>query len=113
MRAVVRAGKRPISVDELVRLQHLVIEENRFIKRGLRDAGGFIGDRDWNDDPLPEFVSARHEDIPQLLEGIIAAGDRMAARVSMPASGLRHGVCLRIRPSFRGRQRSPPSVPDT
>ncbi len=78
MRAVAQAGKRPISVDELVRLQHIVIEENRFIMRGLRDAGGFIGDRDWNDDPLPEFVSARHEDIHGLLEGIIAGGNRMA-----------------------------------
>lgn len=78
MRAVAQAGKRPISVDELVRLQHIVIEENRFIKRGLRDAGGFIGDRDWNDDPLPEFISARHEDINDLLEGIIAGGGRMA-----------------------------------
>ncbi|MFS8050446.1 Fic family protein [Rhizobium sp. BR 314] len=78
MRAVAQSGKRPITVDELVRLQHIVIEENRFIMRGLRDAGGFIGDRDWNDDPLPEFVSARHEDINDLLGGIIAAGSRMA-----------------------------------
>lgn len=77
MRAVAQAGKRPLSIEELVRLQHLVIEENRFIKKGLRDKGGFIGDRDWNDDPLPEFVSARHEDLPSLLAGILAAGQRM------------------------------------
>jgi Fic family protein len=77
MRAVAQAGKRPLSVEEMVRLQHIVIEENRFIQRGLRDKGGFIGDRDWNDDPLPEFVSARHEDVPALLEGILSAGERM------------------------------------
>jgi hypothetical protein len=78
MRAVAQAGKRPLSIDELVRLQHIVIEESRFIRRGLRDVGGFIGDRDWDDDPLPEFVSARHEDVPNLLQGIISAGSRMA-----------------------------------
>ncbi|WP_117193497.1 Fic family protein [Rhizobium terrae] len=78
MRAVAQAGRRPLSIDELVRLQHIVIEEDRFIKRGLRDAGGFIGGRDWNNDPSPEHVSARHEDIADLLQGIIACGERMA-----------------------------------
>lgn len=78
MRAVSQAGKRPVTVEELVRLQHIVIEDDRFVRTGLREAGGFIGDRDWNDDPLPEFVSARHEDVADLLEGILAAGRRMA-----------------------------------
>ncbi len=78
MRAVAQAGRRRLSIDELVRLQHIVIEEDRFIKRGLRDAGGFIGGRDWNNDPSPEHVSARHEDIADLLQGIIECGQRMA-----------------------------------
>ena len=77
MRAVAQAGRRPLSIEEIVRLQHIVIEEGRFIQRGLREKGGFIGDRDRNDDPLPEFVSARHEDVPALLEGILSAGERM------------------------------------
>lgn len=79
MRAVSQAGKRPISVDELVRLQHIVIEDSRFVKRGIREEGGFIGDRDWDDQPLPEFVSARHDDVLELIEGILAASRRMAA----------------------------------
>ena len=78
MRVVAQAGRRPLSIDELVRLQHIVIEEDRFIKRGLRDAGGFIGGRDWNNDPSPEHVSARHEDIAELLQGIITCGERMS-----------------------------------
>ncbi|MGO7402875.1 Fic family protein [Rhizobium ruizarguesonis] len=78
MRAVAQAGRRPLSIDELVRLQHIVIEEDRFIKRGLRDAGGFIGGRDWNNDPSPEHLSARHEDVADLLQGVIACGERMA-----------------------------------
>jgi Fic family protein len=79
MRAVAQAGHRSLSISELVRLQHIVIEDDRFIKRGLRETGGFIGDRDWNDDPLPVFISARHEDVAGLIEGIVAASERMAS----------------------------------
>ncbi|MBZ5762413.1 Fic family protein [Rhizobium sp. VS19-DR104.2] len=78
MRAVSQAGKYPLSVDELERLQTIVIEEDRFIKQGLRDEDGFIGVRDRENNPLPEFVPARHEDVKALIEGIIDAGQRMA-----------------------------------
>jgi hypothetical protein len=78
MRAVAQAGKRPLSIEELVRLQHIVIEETRFIKPGLREEDGFIGDRDWDNNPMPEFVSAKHQDIPSLLTGIRAASTKMS-----------------------------------
>jgi len=78
MRAVAQAGQRHLSVDELVRLQHIVIEDQRFVRPGLRDEGGFVGGRDANNSPLPEFVSARHEDVPKLLNAIIEANTRMS-----------------------------------
>ncbi|WP_244598465.1 Fic family protein [Rhizobium tubonense] len=78
MRAISQAGRNPLSVDELERLQAIVIEEDRFIRQGLRDEGGFIGGRDKENNPLPEFVSARHEDVQSLIEGIIAVGQKMA-----------------------------------
>lgn len=73
-----QAGRRRLSINELVRLKHIVIEEDRFIKHGLRDASGFIGCRDWNNDPSPEHVSARHEDVADLLQEIIECGERTA-----------------------------------
>lgn len=78
-RAVAQAGKTPLSVDELVRLQHIIIEDNRFVQPGLRTEGGFIGERDRDNNPLPEFVSARHDDLPGLLGGMIDADRRMTA----------------------------------
>ncbi len=78
MRAVNQSGKHPLSIDELVRLQQIVVETGRFVTPGLRTAGGFIGERDaWND-PLPEFVSARPEDLPDLMAGILATDRRLA-----------------------------------
>jgi len=72
-RAVAQAGKTPLSVDELVRLQHIIIEDNRFVQPGLRTEGSFIGERDRDNNPLPEFVSARHDDLSSLLGGMIDA----------------------------------------
>lgn len=76
-RAVAQAGKHPLSIDELVRLQHIIIEDNRFVRPGLRTEGGFIGDRDPDNNPLPEFISARPEDLDGLLSAMIAAHRRM------------------------------------
>jgi hypothetical protein len=78
MRAVKQAGKQSLSIDELVRLQHVVVETGRFVTPGLRTEGGFIGSRDSLNAPLPEFVSARHEDVQELLTGIIEAGSKMS-----------------------------------
>jgi hypothetical protein len=78
-RAVAQAGKTPLSVEELIRLQHIIIEDNRFVRPGLRIEGGFIGERDRENGPLPEFVSARHEDLSTLIAGMIAADKRMCS----------------------------------
>ncbi|MFD2235719.1 Fic family protein [Phaeospirillum tilakii] len=78
MRAVNQSGRYPLSIDELIRLQHIVVETGRFVTPGLRTEGGFIGPRDGLNDPLPEFVSARPEDVPNLLAGILDTSRRLA-----------------------------------
>ena len=40
------AGKNNLSKEELIRLQRIVISNNRFIKTGFRKEGGFIGEHD-------------------------------------------------------------------
>jgi hypothetical protein len=78
-RAIGEAGRRPIDLDELLRLQRIVIGDARFVKLGLRDEGGFVGEHDRESRmPLPDHISARPEDLPSLIEGI-AAFDRGAA----------------------------------
>jgi len=78
-RAIGEAGRKPIDLDELLRLQGIVIGDDRFVPLGLRNEGGFVGDRDRDSGlPLPEHVSARPEDLPSLIEGLVAF-DRKAA----------------------------------
>ncbi|WP_242443581.1 Fic family protein [Sphingobium sp. LB126] len=75
--AIAQAGSHPLSLAELDRLQRIVIGDARFVRLGLRTQGGFVGvhDRD-NGDPLPDHISARHEDLGILLDGIVAYADR-------------------------------------
>ena len=72
-RAIGEAGKQPLDKDELLRLQRIVIGDERFVKLGLRTEGGFVGDHDRDSRmPLPDHISARPEDLPALTEGMIA-----------------------------------------
>lgn len=76
-RAVLQAGKNPLSLDELNRLHGVLIEDMRFVKSGLRPDGVFLGERDHNGDPLPEFIGARPEDLANLVVGMLATNERM------------------------------------
>lgn len=76
-RAILQVGKHPLTLEEILRLQRILIEDNRFTPSGLRTAGVFRGERDHNEDPLPEFIGARPSDLTELLNGLLAANDRM------------------------------------
>ena len=76
-RAVLQAGRYPLSLDELNRLHGVLIEDRRFVKAGLRPDGVFLGERDHNGDPLPEFIGARPEDLASLVAGMLDANERM------------------------------------
>jgi Fic family protein len=67
------AGSRKLSVAELERLQRTVIGDTRFVRLGLRSESGFVGMHDrTNNEPLPDHISARSEDLKSLVEGVIA-----------------------------------------
>ena len=53
------------------------IEDTRVVHPGLRPDGVFIGERDHHGDPLPEFIGARPEDLQGLMNGLLAANERM------------------------------------
>jgi hypothetical protein len=76
-RAVVQAGKNKLTLDEIVRLHTVLIADTRFTRAGLRPDGVFLGERDPEGDPLPEFIGARPEDLQALMQGLIAANERM------------------------------------
>lgn len=75
--AIGEAGQAPLSGEQLLRLQRLVIEDQRFTHMGWRDEGGFVGGRDRDSQaPLPEHISARADDIQRLILGLIAYAER-------------------------------------
>jgi hypothetical protein len=70
--AIGQAGKNELTIAELNRLQQLVIENDRFIKMGIRQQQGFIGDRDRaTQEPIPDHISAKFEDLDALMAGWI------------------------------------------
>ena len=72
-RVIGEAGRRVIDLDELLRLQKIVIGDARFVKLGLRHEGSFVGEHDRTTGaPLPDHISARHEDLPDLVAGLVA-----------------------------------------
>jgi len=71
--AIGEAGRVPLDENELLRLQRVVIGDDRFVKLGPRDQGGFVGERDRDTQrPVPNHISARPEDLPSLIKGLIA-----------------------------------------
>jgi hypothetical protein len=76
-RAVVQAGKRALTLDEMIRLHGILIEDTRLIRPGLRPDGIFLGERDHETNPLPEFIGARPDDLNSLMKGLIDANARM------------------------------------
>lgn len=76
-RAVLQAGQNPLTLDEIVRLQRILIEDTRFVRAGLRPDGVFLGERDHHGDPLPEFIGARSDNLDDLMGGLVEANDRM------------------------------------
>ncbi len=72
-RAIGEAGRHPLDEEELLRLQRIVIGDARFVKLGFRSEGGFVGEHDRDSHaPIPEHISARPEDIPVLISGMLA-----------------------------------------
>lgn len=91
LRAVQQVGRYPLSFDELNRLHNILIEDRRFVKEGLRDQGVFLGQRSPDGVPLPEFIGARPQDLPELVRALIA-GDTQLAQAQLDP--VLHAACL-------------------
>jgi hypothetical protein len=71
--AIGEAGSITLTLAELERLQKIVVGDARFVHLGLRTEGGFIGMHGrTTQEPLPEHISARPQDLPGLMEAVIA-----------------------------------------
>jgi hypothetical protein len=69
-KAIGQAGINELDSSELNRLQQIVIENTRFTTMGIREQQGYVGDREEvSQEPIPDHISARFEDLLQLMEG--------------------------------------------
>lgn len=75
--AIAQAGTTKLGLAEFDRLQTIVIGDARFVRLGLRHEGGFVGshDRETND-PIPDHISAKPEDLVDLLDGLVDYAER-------------------------------------
>ncbi|HBM17133.1 MAG TPA: cell filamentation protein Fic [Lentisphaeria bacterium] len=78
-KAIAQAGKFPLTISEIIRLQNILIKDIRFIHIGLRNEGVFLGERDKDGNPLPEFIGARPYDLLMLIEGMIEASKSISS----------------------------------
>lgn len=77
-KAIGQAGGAALSIEELERLQQIVIENSRFTEMGLRQKAGFVGEHDrTTGEPIPDHISAKTKDIRPLMNGLLAANTIM------------------------------------
>ncbi|MFT6442606.1 MAG: Fic family protein [Crocinitomicaceae bacterium] len=71
-KAIGQAGKKQLTVEELERLQDIVIGAKKLKHMGVRKHEGFIGEHDRETfSPLPDHISAKSKDLPSLMRGLL------------------------------------------
>ena len=78
--AIGQAGSKGLSKEELIRLQQIVIENDRFTQMGFREKGGFVGEHDRETgEPIPEHISAKPEDLDKLVTGLLNTNEKLVS----------------------------------
>jgi Fic/DOC family len=73
-KTIASAGSVTLNSTSLVELHKTLMDPKaRFVKYGLRTEGGWIGRRDASGNPQPDHISAPHEALDKLLEGLSVA----------------------------------------
>ena len=71
------AGKNNLSIREIERLHALLIKDDKFLTIGLRKEGVFLGERDRDGTPLPDFIGARADELEDLLTAWLAFNQKL------------------------------------
>lgn len=74
-RLIAQAKDLELSTENLIELHRSLFDANQeLVPYGLRTHGGFVGRHDLRDQsPIPDHVSAKHDDLQSLLDGLVAA----------------------------------------
>ncbi len=66
-----KSGNRPLSMTEILNMHEALIQDHRFVTKGFRTEGVFLGERDRSGEPQPEFIGACPQDIESLMQGLL------------------------------------------
>jgi len=71
-KAIGQSGKIPLNLEEIERLQDIVIGNKKLKNMGIRKGEGFIGEHDRETfTPMPDHISAKAKDLPSLMQGLL------------------------------------------
>ncbi len=71
-KAIGQAGKKPLTLSEIERLQHVVIGSKKLKNMGVREDESFIGEHDRETyTPIPDHISAKAKDLTSLMNGLL------------------------------------------
>ena len=80
-----QAGKFKLSINEIERLQDIVIGSKKLKNMGLRKEEGFIGEHDRDTfSPIPDHISAKSSDLTSLVNGLLAVHNHLISKVYDP-----------------------------
>lgn len=90
-----KSGNRPLSMIEILNMHEALIQDHRFVAKGFRTEGVFLGERDRLGEPQPEFIGSRPQDIESLIQGVVESHRIMAEALMDPvihASAIAFGL---------------------
>ncbi|RNA64831.1 cell filamentation protein Fic [Prosthecochloris sp. ZM_2] len=90
-----KSGNRPLSMIEILNMHEALIQDHRFVAKGFRTEGVFLGERDRLGEPQPEFIGSRPQDIESLIQGVVDSHRIMAEALMDPvihASAIAFGL---------------------
>ena len=103
------SARQPIDLDELLRLQRIVIGDAWLVCLGLHSEGGFVGERDRESGmPISHHFNARLEHLTRLVKGMLTFEQQAAQQIDPVVAASILAFALSISP-FRGRKR--PATP--
>lgn len=71
-KAIGQSGKMPLTLEEIERMQDIVIGNKQLKNMGMRKGEGFIGEHDRETFiPMPDHISAKAKDLPSLMQDLL------------------------------------------
>ncbi len=96
--AVLEAGKRPLNQTEISQLHGILVgKDDRLTPLGYREDGVFLGQRGHDNEPIPEFIGARAQDVPELMAALNNCNNRLRESDSGDVDPVLQAACIAFR----------------